>query len=95
MTTSLEVMSIEKSNRDEPEFMIQAIGGQNPDGTFWKISQGRAVYFIENGSYDFFIRDSGQKVKVVVDSGQFGQKYLRTELDEIFPEHLLRLPAYG
>lgn len=92
MTTYVQVMCINKSDRYNPHERILNIGGVNPDRTRWKMSQERAIQSIENGVYAFFVLVNGRSVNVVVAKSASGHKYLRTEADNEQNNNLLNLP---
>jgi hypothetical protein len=86
-----EVKCINKTDRYNPHERIRAIGGVNPDGSNWKLSQEEAIAGIETGKWSFFVKVRGQAVRVVVAVSRFGNKYLKTEADGEQPNNLLSL----
>lgn len=91
MTTQHEVKCINKSDRYSPYERIKAIGGVNPDGTNWKLTQQEAIAGIEAGKWTFFVKVRGQVAKVMVAVSRYGHKYLKTEADGEEPNNLLSL----
>jgi hypothetical protein len=90
---AIQVKCINKSDRCNPHERIINIGGTNPDGTRWKLSQPEAIKGIENGTYQFYVsRPAGDSVWVIVAVSQYGNKYLKTESDGDQPNNLLSLP---
>ena len=92
MASFVQVMCINKRDRFNPHERILNIGGMNPDGTRWKMSQERAIEAIENGVYSFYVLANGKRVNVIVAKSQYGHKYLKTEADGDQPNNLLSLP---
>lgn len=92
MAQNVAVGCINKSDRMSPYERIVSIGGANPDGSRWKMSQEAAISAIENGTYQFYVSVKGQSVWVVVAKSANGNKYLKTEADGEQPNNLLSLP---
>jgi hypothetical protein len=92
MTDNVEVKCINKSNRSDPHERIINIGGVNPGGSRWKLSQADAIARIEGGQWSFYVTRGGRTVRVIVAVSRFGNKYLKTEADGEQPDNLLSLP---
>lgn len=92
MASRHEVKCINKSDRYDPHERIKSIGGLNPDGARWKLSQPEAIEAIEAGKYSFYVQVQGRQVNVVVATSRFGHKYIKTEADGDQPNNLLSLP---
>lgn len=86
-----QVSCINKSDRYNQHERITHIGGVNPDGTRWKLTQPQAIADIENGKYSFYVSVSGRTVEVIV-AKHNGNKYLKTTADSDHPNNLLSLP---
>ena len=91
MTSRHEVKCINKSDRQNPHERIKAIGGVNPNGTNWKLSQEEAIRDIEAKKYSFFVKNGQHQVDVIVAMSRFGNKYLKTVSDGEHPNNLLSL----
>ena len=86
-----EIKCVNKSDRFNPHERIQAVGGVNPNGTFWKLTQPQAIEGIEAGRWSFFVNVAGRIVDVIVAVSRFGHKYLKTVADGEQPNNLLSL----
>jgi hypothetical protein len=87
-----EILCVNKSNRDNAHERILNIGGRNTDGTSWKTSQADAIAGIESGKREFYVNRGGSRVKVIVATSRYGNKYIKTESDGEQPNNLLSLP---
>lgn len=92
MADQVQVQCINKSDRFNPHERILTIGGRNPDGSRWKLSQPHAIAGIEAGKWQFFVSVGGRTVWVIVARSAQGNKYLKTENDGEQPNNLLSLP---
>jgi Protein of unknown function (DUF3892) len=89
----VRIMCINKRNRFSPHERIATIGGMNPDGTLWKLTEEQAIEGIEQGRWIFYVeRPQGDRVTVLVAQGALGRKYLKTQADGLEPNNLLWLP---
>ena len=89
---AIQVECINKSDRYNPHERIKNIGGVNPNGTRWKLTQQQAIEGIESGKYEFFVSVDAKPVRVIVAISQHGNKYIKTEADGEQPNNLLSLP---
>lgn len=92
MATNVEIKCINKSDRMDPHERIRNVGGINPDGARWKLSQPDAIAGIETGKWSFYVIRNGSIARVVVAVSRYGNKYLKTEADGEQPNNLLSLP---
>lgn len=84
---------INKSDRDDPHERITHVGGQNSDGTRWKLTQPQAVSRIRERGAAFYVeRPTGDRVDVILARSQYGNLYLKTSADGDQPNNLLSLP---
>lgn len=91
MTTRHEVTCINKDDRYSPYERIRNIGGKNPDGGRWSLTQPEAIAAIKSRRYDFFVRKAGREVNVIVAKSRSGNEYIKTEADGEEPNNLLSL----
>jgi len=87
----VQVSCINKADRPNPHERIQFLGGLNPDGSRWMLSETDAILDITNQIYGFFVSVGGQKVDVVI-ATHLGREYLKTTADDYAPNNLLSLP---
>ncbi|WP_411045553.1 DUF3892 domain-containing protein [Thalassospira lucentensis] len=92
-TITAQVQCIVKTDRYDPHERITHVGGINPNGTRWKLTQVDAISGIESGKYRFYVHQSGRSVNVVIATSRYGNKYLKTEADGDQPNNLLSLPT--
>jgi hypothetical protein len=89
----IRIRCINKDDRNNPYDAITHVGGVNPDGTKWKLTQKDAISSIKAGKYSFYVENqTGDKVNVIVAISQYGNEYLKTEADGDKPNNLLSLP---
>lgn len=92
MAENHQVKCINKTDRFDAHDRIKSIGGTNPNGEGWKLSQPDAIVGIEAGKWSFFVSVNGRRANVIVAVSRFGNKYLKTESDGEQPNNLLSLP---
>jgi hypothetical protein len=92
MAARIQIRCINKSDRTNPYERILFIGGVNPDGKSWKMSETDAIAYIKNGKYSFYVSRGGTTVDVIIAKSQHGHEYLKTVADGEQPNNLLSLP---
>ena len=86
---------VTRSDRLNHDRRLRGIGGVNPDGAHWRISEAAAIAAIETGRWSFYVNAQGRALPVVVATSKYGQKYLKGADDGLHPDSLLRLPECG
>ncbi len=69
------------------------MGGAKADGGHWKLTQDKAISYIQDGTYVFYIeKPGGLRLDVIVATSAHGS-YLKTVADREQPDKLLSLPT--
>jgi Protein of unknown function (DUF3892) len=92
MASQIRITCINKSDRYNPHERIRSIGGINPDGRHWRLTEDDAIRKIEDGTFQFYVSVGGHSVWVIIARSAEGHKYLKTENDGLHPNNLLSLP---
>ena len=66
MADNIQVKCINKSDRYNPHERIRRIGGVNPDGARWSLSEDEAIAGIESRKWNFWTTANGKSVWVIV-----------------------------
>ncbi len=91
MAADVRVSCINKRQHQNPHERIQNIGGINPDGRRWKITEQEAINGIKAGTWRFYVNVQNKGVWVII-AIHLGREYLKTEADGVTPNNLLSLP---
>lgn len=91
MAQRVEIKCIKKSDRQNPYERIKEVGGINPNGTRWRLSEAAAIDGIEEGQWDFWTQGGGKATDVII-ANHNGRKYLKTKADTTTKDNLLSLP---
>ena len=91
MTIRARVSCINKREHNNPHERILRIGGINPNGSRWKLSQPEAVRGLQDGIYSFYVAVGGANAEVQV-AYHNGNPYLKTVQDSNKEDNLLHLP---
>ena len=88
-----QITCINKSDRFNPHERITHMGGVNPNGSRWLITQQQAIAGIKEGKWDFYVTRGGRTVDVVVAVSRYGNEYVKTVADGEQPDNLLSLDS--
>jgi hypothetical protein len=78
--------------RTDPHRHITHVGGQNPNGSPWKLTEEAAIQGIKDGKWDFYTLEGGMVAEVIYETGPSGREFLKTVPDGQRPDNLLSLP---
>ena len=69
------------------------MGGIKQDGSRWKLTQDKAISYIQDGTCVFYVEKSGgHRLDVIAATNVYGN-YLKTVADREQPDKLLSLPT--
>ena len=92
MTARYRICCVTRSDLLNHDRRLRRIGGVNPDGAHWKITEAQAVAAIDAGRWGFVVERDGRELPIVVATSRYGLKYLKGSDDALQPEALLALP---
>ena len=93
MAQYLHIRCVVRTNRTNAHELIHSVGGVKPDGSHWLLTQDKAISYIQDGTYVFYVEKAGgHQVEVVVATNEYGN-YLKTVTDKEQPSKLLSLPT--
>jgi len=93
MPQLVRVECINKTDRSSPHESIRYLGGVNPDGTRWKLTEDQAITGIKTQKWTFYVETPlGKRVYLVIAHSTSGREYLKTEADGEIHNNLLSLP---
>jgi len=93
VSTRVQILCINKTDRFSAHERIRNIGGRNPGGDRWRLTLDEAIRGIERGEWSFYVeRPAGDRVDVVIATSAYGNRYLKTTADGEQPNNLLSLP---
>ncbi|HZD13028.1 MAG TPA: DUF3892 domain-containing protein [Candidatus Binatus sp.] len=94
MARHLRIRCTVKTGQTSPHERIHAVGGINPDGSRWTLTQEEAISQIEKGACVFYVESPvRQRFDLTVATDANGSKYLKTPTARDQPVKLLSLPA--
>lgn len=88
----IEIDCATKTARPLPHERIAFVGGRNPRGTRWKLSQDQAIDGMKGLRWLFYVTVGGRPITLIVARGPRGHEYLKAESDDVDPATLLALP---
>lgn len=92
MAQDVRVQCINKHpTHSDPHRRITHIGGINPNGTRWRMTEDEAIAYIKNGTYTFYTYENNKRANVIIAVHE-GREYLKTTADGVRPDNLLALP---
>ena len=93
MPPRYQISCVTRSDRLNHDRRLRLIGGVNPDGARWQITEAAAIAGIEAERWSFYVSQTGRDVAIVIAISRYGHKYLKTAADMgLHPEGLLALP---
>lgn len=92
MSSRYQICCVKRSDLGNHDRRIRSIGGVNPDGSRWTISEETAIAGIESGQWNFYVSLAGQAIEVIVVKSRHGGKYIKAAEDRLHPDSLLALP---
>jgi len=90
MAILLKVNWIDRAS-DEQD-LIKAIGGSSGE-LQWSHTEEQAIQSIEHRTFEYYIEQAGQSLRLEVGLADDGHKFLKTQADRDIPQHLLKLPS--
>jgi Protein of unknown function (DUF3892) len=97
MAQHLRIRCVVKTDRASAHERVHSVGGVKPGGSHWKLTQDKAISYIEDGSYIFYVESPmSHRIDVIVAVSADGKslnKYLKTIADREQPDKLLSLPT--
>jgi hypothetical protein len=83
MAQYLHIRCVVRTDGTSAHERVHSVGGVKPDGGRWKLTQDKAISYILDGTYVFYIeKPGGQRLDVIVATSAYGS-YLKTEADMI------------
>ena len=93
MATRLQILCINKTDRQNAHERISRIGGKNYDGSNWRLTLDSAIASIEKGEYEFYVSVNGNSVNVIIAKSALGNKYLKTVNDGEHPNNFKKIDS--
>jgi hypothetical protein len=90
MAQRIQIEYINKSDKLNPSERISHVGGTN-NCRPWRMTEARAIEYIENGTYLFYIIKEYVKIDVIIAESSSHHKYLKSYSDGLSPDNMLKL----
>jgi hypothetical protein len=91
MTKLVQVQCV-KCDKAIAHQCVRYVGGVNPDGTRWRLSEDAAIAGMKEGKWRFWTAGQRKSVWIVTAKSASGREYLKAEPDWVQPATLLALP---
>ena len=91
MTKLVQIQCVKCDNAGAYQ-RVRYVGGVNPDGTCWKLSEEKAIAGVKEGKWRFWAAGERKSVWIVTAKSASGREYLKAESDWVQPATLFHLP---
>ena len=73
MAQYLHIRCVVRTDRTNAHERIHSVGGVKPDVRHWKLTQDKAISYIQDGTYVFYIeKPGGHRLDVIVATSAYG-----------------------
>lgn len=93
MSRSIQIQFVKKSTRTDSQLQTRYIGGVDPVGVKWWLSESDAIAGMEDGNWRFYVSNNGHAIWLTIARTADGHKYLTAETRAV-PDPLLTLPEF-
>lgn len=91
MSRSIQIKFVHTSTDSNSPQQIRYIGGVDPAGVRWRLSEADAIAGMESGNWRFYATIDGHAVWLTIAHTPDGHKYLKAMTDAVTPDPLLSL----
>lgn len=92
MALNVQILYVTKTDSTAAHKRIYSVGGLNPGGSPWNLTEDEAIVGIKAGKWRFWTTGGGKTAWVIVARTAQGHEYLKTQRDGVIPHNLLALP---